>query len=113
MSMWLTDEEAGRLCRKSGETIARWRRAGLFPYLPGRPCLIDARDFLDFMEKKKQCKPQNRTVYAGTVPAFGKSSGPSQPRNPAKTELQKALGRQSKLSAVRRSLQQKNFGAKK
>ena len=44
-SRYLTDAEAGALVGKSAGQIRRLRLSGAFPYIPGRPTLIDRIDF--------------------------------------------------------------------
>lgn len=49
----LTQPEAAKILRCSPYTVARIRKAGKLPYIPGRPVLIDEADLLAYIESKK------------------------------------------------------------
>jgi excisionase family DNA binding protein len=49
----LTEPEAAKILRCSPYTVARIRKAGKLPYIPGRPVLIDEADFLAYIESRK------------------------------------------------------------
>jgi excisionase family DNA binding protein len=50
----LTEPEVAEILRCSPYTVARLRKAGKLPYLPGRPVLIDEADLLAYIEDKKR-----------------------------------------------------------
>ena len=64
----LIEPEVAEILRCSPATVARLRKAGKLPYIPGRPVLIDEADLLAYIEKKKQAinqqepKPQSGTL---------------------------------------------------
>ena len=62
----LTEPEAAEILRCSPYTVARLRKAGKLPYIPGRPVLIDEADLLVYIESVKKAVEPNPKAEPGT-----------------------------------------------
>ena len=104
---FLTDIEAGALVKRNAETVARWRRCEGLRFVPGRPCLVELKDFLNFLEARKCTKHKHHlTSSLSTAAAFGKSAGASTTASDGSS----VLGARARQSALRRTLRRNNFG---
>jgi len=54
---YLTDEEAGRVLRRSAAFVRRLRLRGELPYIPGRPVYVDRADLEDYISGAKIGEP--------------------------------------------------------
>jgi excisionase family DNA binding protein len=62
----LTEPEAAEILRCSPYTVARLRKAGKLPYIPGRPVLIDEADLLVYIETVKRAADPKPKAEPGT-----------------------------------------------
>ena len=73
--MFLTEREVALLLRRSQSTIARWRREGRLPYIPGRPVLIDSTD-IQTLKNTRQWHDQTKAPASNSIlPDSMKSDG--------------------------------------
>jgi hypothetical protein len=73
-TQFLTDIEAGKMVKRNSETIARWRRGEGLRFVPGRPCLIERKDLLAFLEARKCAKYKQPWKSAGPIAATSNAS---------------------------------------
>ena len=91
----LTESEVAERLRCSPYTVARLRKRGRLPYIPGRPVLIDEADLLAYLECMK-CRPQTSDKQT-TAP--GTSTGPKADE-PSAEQLARKIFLKRRLSSV-------------
>jgi len=70
---FFTQKEVAAILRRTPQTIARWRRAGLLPYVAGKPVLISEQQLHNLIEKWQE--PTKAHDWNKTTTAFTKSAG--------------------------------------
>lgn len=71
MKKYLTQTEVGKVLRVSVCSVARLRRQGLLPYVPGRPVLVPEDGLENYLKQKetRKCIPNaSKTRNCGETP---------------------------------------------